>query len=216
DPAMSLRGWPAFLHAVEAARVKAGASWIGAPTYGIAAQFAASPHIHAPAVEFYERERFTFETPAERADFSKPGLIVVPGRGAGAGAMRGCFASVQMLPEIDRGAGRGMTRYAVFRAEARHPADRVLPAAAAEVLIDPAPRPWRDALQLAMAGTFRQGTGSAHRAGQAGGGTTGHGPSGRQTGRAGKRDRAARDRAARDRAARDRAARDRAARDRAA
>ncbi|HWF78623.1 MAG TPA: glycosyltransferase family 39 protein [Caulobacteraceae bacterium] len=117
DPAMSLRGWPAFLHAVEAARVKAGASWIGAPTYGIAAQLAASPHIHAPAVEFYERERFTFETPAERADFSKPGLIVVPGRGAGAGAMRGCFASVQMLPEIDRGAGRGMTRYAVFRVE---------------------------------------------------------------------------------------------------
>jgi hypothetical protein len=29
--------------------------------------------------------------------------------------MRGCFASVQMLSEIDRGAGRGMTPYAVLR-----------------------------------------------------------------------------------------------------
>jgi 4-amino-4-deoxy-L-arabinose transferase-like glycosyltransferase len=117
DPAMSFRGWPAFLDAVEAARVRAGAAWIGAPTYGIAAQLAASPRIHAPAVEIYERERFTFETSAERADFSKPGLIIVPIRGAGARAMRGCFASVQMLPEIERGVGRGMTVYAALRVE---------------------------------------------------------------------------------------------------
>ncbi|HEX3407919.1 MAG TPA: hypothetical protein VHS81_11830, partial [Caulobacteraceae bacterium] len=117
DPSSPLRGWPAFQGAVEAAREKAGAAWVGAPTYGIAAQLAASPRIHAPAVEIYERERFTFETPAERADFSKPGLIVVPVRGAGAGALHGCFASVQMLPEIDRGAGRGMTPYTVLRVE---------------------------------------------------------------------------------------------------
>ena len=117
DPSASFRGWPAFLDAVEAARVKAGAAWIGAPTYGIAAQLAASPHIRAPAVEIYERERFTFETPAERADFARPGLIIVPIRGAGARAMRACFTGVQMLPEIDRGAGRGMTPYAVLRVE---------------------------------------------------------------------------------------------------
>ena len=117
DPSAAFRGWPAFLDAVEATRVKAGAAWIGAPTYGIAAQLAASPRIHAPSVEIYERERFTFETPAERADFSKPGLIVVPVRGAGARTMRVCFAKVQMLPEIDRGAGRGMTPYAILRVE---------------------------------------------------------------------------------------------------
>ena len=115
DPSASFRGWPAFLDAVEATRERTGAAWIGAPTYGIAAQLAASPKIHAPAVELYERERFTFETPAERADFTKPGLVVVPVRGAGARALRSCFSSVQMAPEIDRGAGRGMTPYAVLR-----------------------------------------------------------------------------------------------------
>jgi 4-amino-4-deoxy-L-arabinose transferase-like glycosyltransferase len=115
DPAASLRGWPAFEGAVEAARAKAGAAWVAAPTYGIAAQLAASPRIRAPAVELFERERFTFETPAERADFSKPGLVVVPVRGAGARTLRLCFTDVQMLPEIDRGAGRSMTPYTVLR-----------------------------------------------------------------------------------------------------
>jgi len=115
DPSASFRGWPAFESAVETAREKAGAAWVGAPTYGIAAQLAASPRIRAPAAEIYERERFTFETPAERADFSKPGLVVVPVRGAGARTLRLCFTDVQMLPEIDRGAGRGATAYAVLR-----------------------------------------------------------------------------------------------------
>ncbi len=115
DPAASLRGWPAFFVAVEAARGKAGAAWVGAPTYGIAAQLASSPRIRAPAVEIYQRERFTFETPAERADFTKPGLVIVPVRGAGARALAMCFSDVQMLPEIDRGAGRSMTPYAVLR-----------------------------------------------------------------------------------------------------
>jgi hypothetical protein len=115
DPAASLRGWPAFEGAVETARAKAGAAWVGAPTYGITAQLAASPRIRAPAVELFERERYTFETPAERADFSKPGIVVVPVRGAGAHALSACFADVQVLPEIDRGAGRGTTPYTVLR-----------------------------------------------------------------------------------------------------
>lgn len=114
DPSASFRGWPAFFDAVEAAREKVGAAWVGAPTYGIAAQLAASPRIRAPAVEVFERERFTFETPAERADFAKPGIVVVPVRGAGARTMRMCFTNVRMLPEIDRGVGRGMTPYAVL------------------------------------------------------------------------------------------------------
>jgi hypothetical protein len=66
-------------------------------------------------VELFERERFTFETTSERADFSQPGLVVVPTRGAGAQALGACFADVRPLPEIDRGAGRGMTVYSVFR-----------------------------------------------------------------------------------------------------
>jgi 4-amino-4-deoxy-L-arabinose transferase-like glycosyltransferase len=115
DPSEQFRGWPAFFQQVERARLGAGAAWVGAPTYGIAAQLAASPAIRAPAIEFLERERFTFETPAERADFTRPGLILVPMRGKGGRALRLCFADVQPLPEIDRGAGRSATFYSVFR-----------------------------------------------------------------------------------------------------
>jgi 4-amino-4-deoxy-L-arabinose transferase-like glycosyltransferase len=113
EPTASFRGWPAFFQAVERARTGAGAAWVGAPTYGIAAQLASA--IHAPVVEIFERERATFETPSERADFSKPGLMVVPTRDAGAEAMRACFAQVQPLTEIDRGRGKDATPYTIYR-----------------------------------------------------------------------------------------------------
>jgi 4-amino-4-deoxy-L-arabinose transferase-like glycosyltransferase len=114
DPGASFRDWPGFFAAVERARSQSGAAWVGAPTYGIAAQLASSPRIHAPAVEIFERERATFETPAERADFSKPGLVVVPGRGTGEPTLKLCFADVKPLPEIDRGEGRGLSSYAAY------------------------------------------------------------------------------------------------------
>jgi 4-amino-4-deoxy-L-arabinose transferase-like glycosyltransferase len=115
DPSAILRGWPTFGATVEHARIGAGAAWVGAPTYGLAAQLAAAPAIHAPATEIYERERFTFETPAERADFGKPGLVVVPARDAGEAALRLCFGDVQPLAEIDRGQGRSAAPYSIYR-----------------------------------------------------------------------------------------------------
>jgi 4-amino-4-deoxy-L-arabinose transferase-like glycosyltransferase len=114
DPARTFRGWPGFFESVEHARNQSGAAWVGAPTYGIAAQLASAQRIHAPAVEIYERERATFETAAERADFSKPGLVIVPGRGTGEPALRLCFGVVTPLPEIDRGEGRGLSSYAAY------------------------------------------------------------------------------------------------------
>jgi 4-amino-4-deoxy-L-arabinose transferase-like glycosyltransferase len=115
DPARSFRDWPGFFDAVERARAQSGAAWVGAPTYGIAAQLASSPRIHAPAVEIYERERATFETPKERADFTRPGLVIVPGRGSGEAVLQRCFGAIVALPEIDRGEGRGQTAYAAYR-----------------------------------------------------------------------------------------------------
>ncbi|HEX3919491.1 MAG TPA: glycosyltransferase family 39 protein [Caulobacteraceae bacterium] len=113
DPAWAYRGWPAFFANVERVRTEAGAAWIGAPTYGLAAQLASTPTIHAPATEIYERERFSFEVPAERADFTKPGLIVSPPKSAAWPALNKCFASVRQLPDIVRGAGRG-TPYTLY------------------------------------------------------------------------------------------------------
>ncbi|MEJ0064065.1 MAG: hypothetical protein WDM85_00525 [Caulobacteraceae bacterium] len=55
DPLAPYRDWPAFSAAVEQARTGAGAAWIGTPTYGVAAQFAAAPQIHAPATQIFQR-----------------------------------------------------------------------------------------------------------------------------------------------------------------
>jgi 4-amino-4-deoxy-L-arabinose transferase-like glycosyltransferase len=114
DPASAWRGWPQFYAAVEHDRASAGAAWIGAPTYGLAAQLASTPLIHSPATEIYERGRYSFETPDERADFTRPGLIVSPPKSVLWPAMDRCFGSVRQLPDLVRGAGRGATVYTVY------------------------------------------------------------------------------------------------------
>jgi len=114
DPAASYRDWPGFLQRVEQARTAAGAAWVGAPTYGLAAQLASAHEIHAPATEIYERARYSFEIPAERADFTRPGLIVSPPKSARLPAMSQCFGLVRQLPSLVRGQGAGATVYGVF------------------------------------------------------------------------------------------------------
>ena len=88
---------------------------MGAEDYFLPAQLAAQSTIRAPAVEIIERERATFETPAERADFTAPGLIIGKPSKVSAAALAHCFASVQPLGEIDRGRGTSSRRYIAFR-----------------------------------------------------------------------------------------------------
>jgi 4-amino-4-deoxy-L-arabinose transferase-like glycosyltransferase len=114
DPGASYRGWPAFYAAVEQTREQTGADWIGSPTYGLAAQMASAPQIHSPATEIYERARYSFETPDERADFSRPGLIVSPPKSAHLPAMNACFGQARQLPDLVRGSGASATHYLVF------------------------------------------------------------------------------------------------------
>jgi len=124
DPARAYRGWPAFGAAIERARRAEGAGWIGTPNYGLAAQLADLPAIQAPAVEIYERQRYSFELPAERADFSRPGLVVGDPRLLGA-ALNRCFASVTPLAPVVRGAGAGAIAYPAYRvAEPRRDVER--------------------------------------------------------------------------------------------
>jgi 4-amino-4-deoxy-L-arabinose transferase-like glycosyltransferase len=115
DPLAPYRDWPMFSAAVEQARTSAGAAWIGTPTYGVAAQLAAAPQIHAPATQLFQRERYSFETSAERADFARPGLIVVSPRSPAGGLLPLCFAQVDPLAPIARGAGKSAATYAVYR-----------------------------------------------------------------------------------------------------
>jgi len=115
DPLGPYRDWPGFSGQVERARLAAGAAWIGAPTYGVAAQLAAAPQIHAAATEIFQRERYTFETPAERADFSRPGLVVVQARNPAGALLPSCFGQVARLADVVRGAGKSATAYALYR-----------------------------------------------------------------------------------------------------
>ena len=115
DPAAPLRGWDDWAGRIEALRIRAGARWVGAEDYFLPAQLAAQGAIRAPAVEIIERERATFETPAERADFTAPGLIIGKPSKVSAAALAHCFASVQPLGEIDRGRTTSSRRYIAFR-----------------------------------------------------------------------------------------------------
>jgi hypothetical protein len=115
DPMGEVRGWPAFASAVERARLGAGAAWVGGTDYGIVAELADWPAIKAPVAEVFERERYSFERPSARADFSRPGLVLIPPHDGGEPAVRLCFAVVTLLPEIDRGEGRSLVRYRVLR-----------------------------------------------------------------------------------------------------
>jgi len=116
DPAAQLRGWPGFFARVEDLRRSVGGAWIGAADYGLAAQLASAPQLHAPAVEIYERRRFTFETPSERANFAAPGLVVVSARTPedGRKALAGCFGALTPLAPIIRGRGTSATRYNAY------------------------------------------------------------------------------------------------------
>jgi hypothetical protein len=126
EPLAPLRGWMAFAGAVEQARTASGAAWIGTPTYGVAAQLAAAPRIHAPAIQIYQRERYTFETAAERADFARPGLVVVPARNPAGALLPLCFGKVDALPPISRGAGDSAASYAIYRvAQPRRDIERI-------------------------------------------------------------------------------------------
>jgi 4-amino-4-deoxy-L-arabinose transferase-like glycosyltransferase len=106
DPALQLRGWPAFAHATDAARAKAGAGWIGTVSYGVAAQLqAADPAL--PVLEIDERERYLGLAPAAPPDLAKPGLIVDLRRRIDLARLRACFGAVGPLSELDRGPRAG-------------------------------------------------------------------------------------------------------------
>jgi 4-amino-4-deoxy-L-arabinose transferase-like glycosyltransferase len=115
DPSLQLRGWPAFAGKVEAERRTAGAAWVGALSYGVAAQLAARHEIAAPVLQLSERDRYTF-LPPSGADLNQPGLVVDLARRDVRVPLDACFAQVQLLGTLQRGpvAAHGSV-YSVFR-----------------------------------------------------------------------------------------------------
>jgi 4-amino-4-deoxy-L-arabinose transferase-like glycosyltransferase len=102
DPALQLRGWPAFAQAVERARIKAGAAWIGTLSYGVNAQLQAADHHGAPTAQIDERDRYADLAARTQPDLGQPGLIVDLQRRIDIARLRACFARVGPVSEIDR------------------------------------------------------------------------------------------------------------------
>ncbi len=116
DPTAQLRGWPDFAARIEAQRQAQGAAWVGAVSYGVNAQLAAQPAIHAPVLQLIERDRYAMHTDAHPADLGRPGLVVDLQRRLTAKGLGDCFKNVQPLSLLVRGDGLDAnSRYALFR-----------------------------------------------------------------------------------------------------
>jgi len=114
DPAGDLRGWPAFDAAIEQARLAHGAAWVGALSYGVAAEIAANPEVKAPVAELIERERYPATDRSWTADLARPGLLIDLDRRMKPAQLTRCFGSVTPIGELVRGdLAAGGARYAM-------------------------------------------------------------------------------------------------------
>jgi hypothetical protein len=94
-------GWPRFAHRLENIRVANGATWIGTLSYGLAAQLADEPAIHAPIAQIDERERY-LGLKMPRPDLARSGLIVDLARRVDPRALSACFGTVEPLGSLER------------------------------------------------------------------------------------------------------------------
>ena len=116
DVAAPVRGWSTFATDLDRLRGPSGAAWIGAASYGVAAELADEPQLKAPITQLTERDRWTTLEPGGAPDFSKPGLVVDLPRRVTYSSLSRCFAEVEPLGYLSRGAPQGrQTAYAVFR-----------------------------------------------------------------------------------------------------
>ena len=114
DPVLTLRDWPGFARQIEARRQDVGAGWIGTVAYGTAAQLANTEAIAAPLLQVIERDRY-LDPDSHHPDQSQPGLIVDLDRRVEAKDLATCFAHVEALSQVIRGASaKHGVRYDVF------------------------------------------------------------------------------------------------------
>ncbi len=115
DPLLPIRGWPQFAGEVEAARIRAGAEWVGVAHYGALSQLAATGRIGAPLVHLIERERWPDAAPAP---VERPGLVLDKSRRLSLADLQACFRSVTPVGELVRGVPASrVDRYPLFRVE---------------------------------------------------------------------------------------------------
>ena len=100
---------------MEAARVKAGAEWVGVAHYGALSQLSATGRIQAPLVHLIERERWPDAAPAP---VERPGLVLDKSRRLSLADLQACFRTVTPAGELVRGLPTSrVDRYPLFRVE---------------------------------------------------------------------------------------------------
>ena len=115
DPLLPIRGWPDFARQVEAARVSAGAEWVGVAHYGALSQLAATGQVTAPLVHLIERERWPDAPPAP---VDRPGLVLDKSRRLSLPDLQACFGKVTPMGELVRGVPTSrVDRYPLYRVE---------------------------------------------------------------------------------------------------
>ncbi len=103
DPAKSIRDYPGFARRLEGLLQKVHGRWIGAASYGLAAQLADQSTVLAPVIQIRERRRWETLAPSH-ADLAQPGVVVDLTRRLSAGSLQACFGKVQDLGDLARGA----------------------------------------------------------------------------------------------------------------
>jgi hypothetical protein len=107
DPALPVRGWPDFASRLERLRTGHAAAWVGTVSYGVAAELADEPGLHAPVLQLAERDRYEGLNLGAAPDLARPGLVVDLLRRVDLPALGRCFAQVRPLGVLARGAGAG-------------------------------------------------------------------------------------------------------------
>ena len=116
DAALPIRGWGPFAARIDSLRAASGAAWIGASSYGLAAELADEPGLHGPVVQLAERERWRDLPLPAAPDLAKPGLAIDLTRRLTAADLRDCFREVTPLGTLTRGdPGESGKVYAAFR-----------------------------------------------------------------------------------------------------
>jgi 4-amino-4-deoxy-L-arabinose transferase-like glycosyltransferase len=114
-----LRGWTEFSQQLDAQAAAGSTAWIGTTSYGLAAQLQDRNGVQGPVVQLNDRARYDYlPRTGAPADLGRPGLVVDLARRISAEQLRGCFATVEPLPSIQRYPA-SPTLYGVFRVSGR-------------------------------------------------------------------------------------------------
>jgi 4-amino-4-deoxy-L-arabinose transferase-like glycosyltransferase len=116
DPALPVRGWADFSQRLSAIRARAGATWIGTVSYGGLAKLTEHGGDPTPVLQIDQRVRYLGWPPPRGFDQNTPGIIVDLSRRYDRTLLLRCFAEVDPLGELDRGApGGAQAHYSLYR-----------------------------------------------------------------------------------------------------